>query len=410
MGGMTGHWENLCRRISDEFEKRGIQTIIFGQEKFKDNIISGLNFEGVFTRSPYVEMKKEKDFLKECKIFDDDFNKIDKGRFNGNDILIIPTVFPQTLLPFINWSKDIVDKKGAHAAIIFQFPGGEEKNNSKIKKPRLLRRLKKFIKALFIDEICRRDTLKSISWQESKQISYYFDIYKSVSETKTKNYRYFASSDELAENFSKIFKLKITPLPMPAPVNKFNVDYQITNNDSKITIGYFGHASLAKGAQFLMSIVKKTIPMHENTEFLLHINPNPDTENILEPFKNKLNRVECVHGHINQEKLMEMIDATDIVLMPYDPIIYTTTPSAVFTECMMKGKVFVTPNHTWIARQSKQFGAGVVLFDSFDFDAIYGALDKAIINYKELKKLSIKAREFFVKTHNIENFINIILR
>ncbi len=403
MGSMTGHWENFCRRLSDELTGRDIKTTIFCQEETRDEIIRGLDVVPIFTRSPFADINSDKNFTSECKFFEKDFAKIDKSVFDKDNLLIFPTIFPQTLKPMMEWCSDVVTPDKTRAAIIFQFPAGDESEKTRLFSRQGIKKL------LYRPDRQEAKMIKGVQWNYCPTIGHYLKLASGMRNRKDKQgYFYFSSSPQLGKNFSNLLDIAITPLPMPAP------DIVANNNTSReerdyIKIGYFGHSSLAKGAQFLQEIIRRTGADYPRHQFSLHINPNPDTEKILEPFKDEIPNVTCKHGHISQQELFSMIGNVDITLMPYDPAKYTSTPSAIFTECVAHGNVMVIPQGTWMEKEAKKSGAGHICFSEFTAQDIYHALNTAISRYDELKKTAQKARQKFLGSHNVKLFIDKLL-
>jgi glycosyltransferase involved in cell wall biosynthesis len=405
MGSMTGHWENLCRRIHDEFQRRGAEVIIFGQSECDDAICHGLNVVPIFTRSPFNAIKSTKDFAEECSYFSQDFLKIDLHHWNfgPGDLLICPTLFPQVFSPLLQWCQNVVGPDRAKAALIFQFPAGEDLlESSATKGPLQTNWLQKILESF------GGKKKPMMRWKPSKTIEFYKSILPDLKEKSPENgYYYYGSSSELASNYQALFDTDVHPLPMPAPIHDLPQNNQ---KDRPLTVGYVGHSALAKGTQFLHEVVTRATKEFQDVEFQLHINPNPDTVDMLKVFDKPMDRVHCRYGHLSQEDLLTMIRDFDIALMPYDPLKYTSTPSAIFTECMTQGKVFVIPNGTWLAGQAHTVRAGYVTYDIYSADGIYRALKYAISHFPDLQKKSQTAKDEFARKHSIKAFVDVLLK
>ena len=83
-GGLTGHWENYCKRLCQEFSNRHYEVIIFGQNDFQSAMIAQLTFYPVFTTSPFLPAKNMADLESIKKLFLNDFKKIDKRAKNDS--------------------------------------------------------------------------------------------------------------------------------------------------------------------------------------------------------------------------------------------------------------------------------------------------------------------------------------
>src|ERR1700722_14104369 len=141
LGSATGHWENFDRRFSQELARRGYNVKIFSHLQTSEKIVGGLDIIPIFNRLPFVAMPTAREFADECRLYADDFDKIDRSMFQDGDIFICPTIFPQTMKPLLEWSQRVRQNCKVSFYIIFQFPAATERQD----KPSIKRRLKDFI-------------------------------------------------------------------------------------------------------------------------------------------------------------------------------------------------------------------------------------------------------------------------
>lgn len=396
-GGMTGHWENYCKRLYCELIERGYQVKVFGQSAFDKKIIEGVNFEPIFRHSPYANMKELEDYEYQSDLFLNDFATIPESEFNDQDLLIFHSIFPQVLSAIAKWVKKLSAKKNIIAAIFFQFPPSETKP--------LPGMLTKIFKQ---QEIMR--------WVKHNNIDYYQKYSPLLAELiDSGSLILMASTDVLSKNFSALFGLKIHYIPMPGrKLVQFETDIArntLNNQDyPEIKIGYFGHSSFEKGGQYLQYLVHRTLSIYPNAKFILHINPNPETQKFLKAFRTNVHpHVECYFGHQTQETIMQLMQKVDILLMPYCPHKYATTPSAVLTEGLPLQKVFVIPKNTWIHQEAIKYNAGYAAFKRYNPKSILKSILQALMNFDEYKTKSIKAGLAFYKENNMTNYIDMIM-
>lgn len=407
LGVMTGHWENFCRRFHDTFVQRGVECRIFCQAETSAEIVSGMAVIPTFTRSPFIDANDPVSFAEECEFFARDFAGIDTSCFRKGDLLIFPTIFPQILKPLMAWLENLTQLVDVEVLILFQFAGGVEKDHVPFFR-RLVQRGRSLRDAAADPA---RKLPRGLTWAYSPMIANYLTMKADIKRTrKNPHYRYFAASKELAHNFGKLFDLSVTAMPMPAPAVNLEALQPEAAQSEIVRVGYFGHASLEKGAQFLEPVIDKVLRSRSNVEFSLHVNANKDTVQILAPFKHPRERTHCVHGHITQEDMLEMMKGVDIVLMPYNAAKYRTTPSAIFTECMSWGKVTVIPDNTWICNEAKAVQTGCVVFRDYNAESIATALLQAIDRFPALQMQAHEAAKRFRKRHGIDRCVDMILR
>lgn len=405
LGKMTGHWESNCRRFTNELTQQGIEVKVFCQQNPDPKIVKGLDVIPVFTHYSFADTNDPADFKREVTGFASDYSKIDKSIFKEGDLLLFTTVMPQSHKATMEWLDGLISPKGPKAAFIFMIGAGDFKDDYLQKK--LLLRMSRF-------KLLRKFVMKRLfEWKDSlykRQYKTYISNFHDKNEKA--GYYYFGGCEEYTMNFNLIFGVQVRTLPFPTVINPPKDETHSTRKQDKneIRIGYFGHASLEKGAQFLEHIVKKTLKAHPNVKFDLHINPNIHTQDILKKFNEPITNVTCYHGHRSHEELTNLIQNVDINLLPYAPAKYAGLPSMVFTEAVCAASILVIPQHTWLSRTAETIKAGYIAFEPYDQESIAKALIKAINMYPKLKRKTLHARKRFLAENNVSNYINKILQ
>lgn len=400
-GGMTGHWENYCKRLYQEILKRGYRVKVFGQTTFKKEIVETLNFEPFFNHLPFVDASDVFQLNHQVSSFEADLRKLDSTHFNENDLLIFHSIYPSNFLAITNWLLELSKKKSILSAIFFQFPPAGFKEKFKFSCNQKLREFK-WIKSWI-------KSLDDVEWQDTKYTRYYQLAHETLQQLlKPHQHLLFASTQTLCQNFSTLLRSPVQLLPMPGSIMK-DITQATRSDNTTIKIGYFGHSSFAKGGQFLQSIVENCEKKFPNVQFILHINPNDETEPHLKIFNTKnYPHVTCHFGHLSQETISRLMQEVDIILMPYSPEKYASTPSAIFNEGMSLRKIFVLPENTWAHREAKHYQAGFVAFRKQSLKNILKSLYKTIKNFNLLKDLSFTAGANFYRTNNMSNYMNIV--
>lgn len=396
-GKMTGHWENYCTRLYDELQKKSYQVKIFGEAHFDKKIVADRAFAPSFDYSPCEIIKHSDDYHHQSQLFLANFRKIKDSQFHDGDLFIFHSIFPQTLSAIVQWTKELVSRKKIISTLFFQFPPAESKMHASA------------LKRFYLKTKClltKNKKNNESEWLTNNHVRFYqwtSDELQSL--VSSGSHLLFASTEVLSRNFSRMLGAPVSYLPMPGP----NIQTQENHPDHYrgIRIGYFGHSSFAKGGQFLRFLVTETLSRFPNAEFILHINPNSETESYLNHFKvHCYPQVKCYFGHLDQEEMMRLMNQVDIILMPYSIKRYATTPSAIFTEGMSLKKLFIIPENSWAYVEAVKYEAGFVSFSKYNRKSILQALLIALENFQELHQKNIEAGKRFYAEHNISNYIN----
>lgn len=112
--------------------------------------------------------------------------------------------------------------------------------------------------------------------------------------------------------------------------------------------------------------------------------------------------VRLVPNVLSPNEYQYWIQECDIVLLPYDPVLYTRSTSGVFVECVCAGRIPIVTRETWMASELSRFDLTELSVDWFAPDLL--AKIEAIAGSLEiLKKLSY-LRRTYLAFHNEENF------
>ncbi len=405
-GGLTGHWENYCKRLCQEFSNRHYEVIIFGQNDFQSAMIAQLTFYPVFTTSPFLPAKNMADLESIKKLFLNDFKKIDVEQFSESDIFMFHSIYPTYFNAAIEWTKTIVNKKRILSYFVFQFPPSDTKKHAGIFK-NIYYRLRRIISL-------EPQSVNDLQWSDNNHVRFYQKSIKDLGDLIKNTHVLCANSGGLARNYSLLFGLKVHPIPMPGlilnDINSSSTVFPVSTSDStSIKIGYFGHGCIDKGAALLEDIIRKILIKDKNIEFYIHANPSDEAKQYFD----KLclidsPRVHFYHGHIQQALMIQLINLVDIVILPYSHKKYATCPSAVFMEALTFGKLMVIPSETWMAEIAEQYSVDVKKFDYFDADSVIQALDLAITDYTPDSEMMKNASRAFSSNNNIAKYLDCV--
>ncbi len=399
-GEMTGHWENYCVRLYEELVARDCEVKVYGQKTFKTSIVNSIRFVPTFEFTPFGDFTDIYDYYHRVNLFVENFKKIDESEFQDGDLFLFHSIFPHTFAAILEWTQQILKSRRVTSAFFFQLPPSESKGYSSSWLKRLYHSAKSMLP--------KNRKNRCLVWLDSNNVRFYQlsspVINKLIAD---KTHILLASTQLLQNNFSLMLSAPVHYLPMPGPKTHYPLpEYR---EPGIIKIGYFGHSSTAKGGQFLQYIVEKTLERHPNVKFILHINSNHETAKALEFFKTLDNpRVTCYFGHIDPEKMLALMTKVDVIMMPYAPIKYATTPSAVFAEGMPLQKIFIIPKNTWVHQEAKKHNSGYVTFTKYNQYSIYTALEKAIENFIHLAEKSVEGGKSFYQENNISNYLDVV--
>lgn len=230
-----------------------------------------------------------------------------------------------------------------------------------------------------------------------------------------KNIRLISDSEILKNEFEKITSFEIHVLPIPH--TKILSDKIIrSKNGSEIIAISLGPARLQKGFDQIVNLIKNYL-IHKNdfkynVVFNLHcVNSNndkiiSDQINILKSLKSE--NIKLIESNLTELEYFQMLNNSDIVLLPYNSLSYYAQTSGIFTEALSMGKPVIVTKNTWMSIQLEKFSSGILINenhndnDNLDFYENFKVLVNNIDNFTQLSNVSMEQWNLF---HNSTNFL-----
>ncbi|HVT59525.1 MAG TPA: glycosyltransferase [Thermoanaerobaculia bacterium] len=172
-------------------------------------------------------------------------------------------------------------------------------------------------------------------------------------------------------------------------------------------VAVLGGARPEKGFHLLPAIVRASRARTE-VEFLLQV----ANEQLPDEAFAELSRlaeepgVRIASGPLDRPAYLSLLDAADLVLLPYQRIPYRQRPSGIFAEAVLAGLPVVVPGGTWMAEQVEAGVAAGMVFAELDPEAIAAALAACVA---DLPQLATQARErapAWARTQTITSFLD----
>jgi glycosyltransferase involved in cell wall biosynthesis len=387
LGPIPGHWATYARKLSAAFRARGLDVVLCGNRQQEARILDGLAVEPLFSLTPFERYGENPHdpptalvaFERQVARFADDLEKLEAFGLSSEDLLIYFTVYPQILGGLIEWARRRPERRMQRVALLMQF--AEEVN---------------------VYEKARG----------AHGDVFYIDYYRRIMPSGEgrdahPHWRYFAASPGLGDLFSALMGKDVRPLPMPGSA-AWPPPRRRAAGDP-IAVALLGHTSIAKGGFLLPEIIEATLARYPNARFNLHLSTNPDTRELDARFAEGGDRLRILRGYISDGEIQGIIDASDIVLLPYAAPKYRLMPSAIFIQAVCSGKIVVLPAGSHMHRELLLRGGGGTMFHEHSAAAINTALWNAIEEVDRLSPLAAAAAAAHREVNSPDAYVKRIL-
>jgi glycosyltransferase involved in cell wall biosynthesis len=196
-----------------------------------------------------------------------------------------------------------------------------------------------------------------------------------------KRLHYYATTDELTNQFEFISPKRVTTLgyPLDPAMGQIN---RAQRDGQRLRIAFAGDARLEKGFHHLPAIVDALRPELTalRAQFVLQSNfpfrlPCRRRNQPLVAARDHLARyphqqVALLCEPLDPKAYQSLIAKADIAVLPYDPVHYHARCSGVLLEMLAAGVPVVVPAGGWMARQVEASGAGRVASSIDDFPRV----------------------------------------
>lgn len=374
------HHYSVTNSILNSITKMKMKAILLGQKKCTfsfDNVI----FCKTYTKNYWWTYKsKGKTLLSNLSFFVNTIKKIYKFRFNRDSIIFCPSFTYRQLLAL------------ALISIIFKKP----------KKILLFRYEKTFYEGQY-----SKLAFKIFNFLDIK--------YKNI---------FFTSDSELLANDLNLIKNLLNPgfeyyLPNPHSNESFNqAPFKLCNIKNGLTIGAnIGNCRLEKGILQTLKAIQ-LLKLHRSNlynklTFIICSNTKErDTKLILQKFKGSFQNdpnIIFIEETLPRTEYLNLLSQLDVVLLPYDNLIYRYRTSGIFSEALGMGKITIVSEGTYSNYESEKFIDAHISCDAKNPWSIVQALETAVQNYDAYYKASLERMTQWINNHNPDLFVEKLL-
>ena len=226
--------------------------------------------------------------------------------------------------------------------------------------------------------------------------------------------RFYCDTAQLCEDFKKIAPSAVSFELLPIPYPEFRPDAEALGRWSRHAsprLAYLGGARTEKGFHLLPAAEKSVADAGFSATWLLQAPVNTDLE---EPDVAHARRallglntasVQIIDAELSSSEFQSLLEAADIILLPYQPQAYRSRSSGILVQALAAGKVVVVPSGTWLS--SETAGKGAVEFGAASDFA--HAVVRAVERLSDLKQEAKSRARSYSTYHKASTLVEILL-
>jgi hypothetical protein len=207
-------------------------------------------------------------------------------------------------------------------------------------------------------------------------------------------FRLLTDSELLSKSLGNYFKTEFTVMPIPH-TDIINIK-SIREKSDEIICWWPGQPRDEKGWQKIKSLAG--VNSESAKQIYLVATQNSELKGNMKGVK-----VKQTANFVEKTEYLQLLENSDIILLPYDVSAYGERTSGIFTECITAGKIPVVTQGTWMAKELIKYGLDELIIEWNEPELI---IQQVIYLAKsEILKIKIqKMQSVYQNFHSIETY------
>lgn len=388
-----GHMIAAIEVFVDIARSMDLEPVIIGNKKFKGEGISGVKVKAEFSKSIYEisSLPSMNDQLTRFGVFRDTFTKELKGvldRYGGEDTLFFyPTVNEYLIGALADVLKSRAFSAAEYHLICLMLETGVQRDDAG--EPKVVDPIKvELFREAFATLAGACGPRQENRLQDHTHIA-------AISETHRANYQLL----------SPIPIRSMPPLyGFSGKLDKINADI-VKAPDRKRVLLYLGEAKEDKGFALAPKVAESLLAQDSSLELVVQVHnaTTPAEQEAAERLRAMAGRnLRIYEGFLPRDVYMNLLAATDAVVMAYDPKRYACKTSGVFWEAMSFGAPVVVPDQTWLQQEAILSEADMECFSLHTADDVGKAIE-TLLKRTELGTTRTPVKDMVAEAHAFFN-------
>jgi glycosyltransferase involved in cell wall biosynthesis len=212
------------------------------------------------------------------------------------------------------------------------------------------------------------------------------------------------------EAMAKLYRsdFGIEPDILPVPLRATRRPRAVENT---IRLGFYGYSKRDKGFHLLPETAAICQRERLDVEFHIQLHHSQWEKTTIEAERALRNQssVCLIEGALSSEDYIAATNKADIVLLPYDPVLFGMRGSGVFTESVTAGRPIVASEGTFAAESIKKGEAQGEIFAPYNARAFVNAIARLLPRLSACNERAAAQAEAFARGHDGEAYVGVLL-
>lgn len=245
-------------------------------------------------------------------------------------------------------------------------------------------------------------------WEYPAQLgdAYYRNAFQKASPFLGRKLFFTTENDSIAEIYREKYGIKTKILPVPLAVSR-----SPCREGKTVCLGFFGYSKTSKGFHLLPEAITLCQNAGLNVEFHIQVQ-HSQWEKAAIKAERKLRSLPNVHlidGALPSDNYITETNKVDVVLLPYDPILFGARGSGIFTESVSAGRPIIASDGTRAAESIRIGEAQGEIFAPYNAEELANAIKRLLPRISQLRTSAATRADGFAIKHSGEAYVDVLL-
>ena len=178
-----------------------------------------------------------------------------------------------------------------------------------------------------------------------------------------------------------------------------------------IRLGFFGYSKTAKGFHLLPEAATICRDTGLNVEFRIQIQHSQWEQATIqaEARLRTMPNVHLIEGSLHSCDYIAETNKADVVLLPYDPILFGMRGSGIFTESVAAGRPIIASDGTFAAESIRMGEAQGEIFTPYSAQELARAIARILPRLPEMQANAAAQADIFARKHSGDAYVDVLL-
>jgi hypothetical protein len=217
----------------------------------------------------------------------------------------------------------------------------------------------------------------------------------------------FAFDPAISRDYAELLNLPVQTMPT---VHAGLRQPRLRKRDANglVNVAFLGHQREEKGYHLVPAIVRQLMDRSAPVKILIHNSAPGDSpvSRELRALASENSKISFIEEPGDQSHWQDLLDSSDLVVLPYEPTRYRESGSGISTEAVSDGIPMVVPPDTTMETLAASYQGCATTFSRWGADEITDAIERAVEDFEALANRAEAGALVWRRNNGVELFVD----